>query len=171
MYYTVVNPNDEFDLRILWLPEEICKGRESSGYIVQHMHIESQVPSIKNDDYWECWKVISLSLSDSRGGYSYDDSWCPLPAYMAHCFLDEISNSKSGTVVYYSEVYFIPKCSLEYEEVEKWKPVQGSPANELPMTYHFNCKVSSYYLCDRYKRWDYKKLLQINEEVESDNHA
>lgn len=56
--YGIVLPNKhDSDLYIKWNVDSFVSTGCSTGYIVQHMSIKSNVSSLKNDDYWECWLI------------------------------------------------------------------------------------------------------------------
>lgn len=157
-YYTVRKlRNREFDLIINWNIPAIAKGENKTGFIIQHMRIESHIDCVQNNDYWEAWYVIDGNIEKSS--VRYDDSWSPIPSFWITECEDEIKSS-DGLVIYRSKVYWIPKDSEVYNIVDQWQPDLQSPAQELKMTYHFDCDVDAYFVCERNYTWQYKNILK-----------
>lgn len=63
-YYSVVdayfqdNPNEDFMLPIKWNINKLSGRPNSSGFIVQHMSIQSSDSCIPSNDYFEAWLVM-----------------------------------------------------------------------------------------------------------------
>ena len=159
-YFDIVANKDAIDLKIKWNEKAFITNNIDTGYIVQHVIIESNVASVKNDDYWECWHVKNGNLEHRTN--KFDDNWSPIPSFLVLMCEDEINDSSDGLVKYSAQVYWIPNTAVEYNLVKIWKPVKGSPAGDLPMAYQFNCDVDKYFVFHRSYEWNYKnKLMKI----------
>ena len=158
-YYTTIQlRNREFDLIINWNIPVIAKGDNKTGFIIQHIIIESHIDCIHDNDYWEAWQVINGDIE--QGSACYDDSWSPIPSFLIAECADAI-NASDGLAIYRSNVYWIPRGSEIYNIVEQWHPDLQSPAQELKMTYNFDYDVDAYFVCERNYTWEYKNILKI----------
>ena len=128
------------------------------------MNIKSNVSSVHSNDYWECWHVKEGALEDRTA--DYDDNWSPIPSYFVSLCKNEILESSNGKIIYSSQVYWVPGKSIEYKDIETWKPISRSPAGDLPMTYDFNYDMSKYFICNRFYEWNYKEELLIEQAIE-----
>ena len=156
-YFDIVSNKDDIDLKIKWNEKSFIDTNNDTGYIVQHMIIESNVSAVKNDDYWECWHIENGNLENQTN--NFDDNWSPIPCFFVLMCEDEINVSSDGIVIYSAQVYWIPNTVVEYTTVKSWKPEKGSPAGDLPMTYQFDCDVEKYFACNRFYKWNYKEAL------------
>ena len=145
------------DLRIKWNVDAFISQNCTTGFIVQHMNIRNNISSVKSDDYWESWHIKEGILENRRT--DYDDNWSPIPSYFILACEEEIAKSSDGIITYSSQVYWIPGNSTEYRKIKTWKPVNGSPAVDLPMTYTFNYDLSEFFICNRFFEWNYKEEL------------
>lgn len=157
-YYEAIPSTDIVDQKIKWNIFNITKEAFATGYILQHMRINSNISAIHNDDYWEAWSVQHGQVDND--GFSYDDNWSPIPYCLMIGFEDEILNSPNGLIQYESDVFWIPSSSCIYSEISSWQPVAGSSAGELPTVKEIHYDVQDYYVCSRNYQWNYKSLLQ-----------
>ena len=156
--YAVVLPRrHDPDLYIKWNINAFISGEYTTGFIVQHMSIRSNVSSLKDEDYWECWHIKDGILENQRG--DYDDKWSPIFPAFIECCEKEILSSPDGIVRYSAQVYWIPDFSDEYKIINQWKPIMGGPAGDLPMVYQIDCDVNKFYRCTRFYEWNYKNEL------------
>ena len=157
-YLTAVSsPETYIDFKIKWNISAISGEKSQTGFIIQHMHIDSHIDCVPGCDYWEAWHVTNGPIEQDNG--SYDDNWSPLPSFLIEDFRDEI-NASDGIIKYCSEVYWIPQDSDIYAVVSTWQREVVGHAGNLRMTHQFSCDVEQYFVCNRYHEWNYKKYLK-----------
>ena len=157
-YYSVLKSgNKNPDLVIKWNVPAISNGNNETGFILQHMRIDSHIDFVESEDYWETWHVTDGRIEGETE--CYDDNWSPIPNFVIADYEDEI-NESSGIINYFSKVYWIPKESDVYKIVEQWSPDVSSPAQELKMAYQFHQNIDEYFVFDRLYSWNYKNILQ-----------
>lgn len=157
-YYRVISCKDDVDHKIKWNVISIAKEKFATGFVLQHMRIKSNILSVKNEEYWEAWSVRNGQIEDDDN--SYDDNWSPIPSYFILECRSAIQSSKDGLICYDSEVYWIPKGTVAYNEVSLWNCTTCSPAGELPTSKEISHDVKDFYVCSRHYHWNYKLLLQ-----------
>lgn len=159
-YYEVLDSNSKTDYWIKWNTTYFAP--QKTGFIIQHMNIESHIDCVQDANYWESWEVVDGKIVPENK--DYDDNWSPIPELFISSVIDDISESADGLITYSAKVYFVPVDSSKYELIRNWKVVNGSPAYELKMTYIFDEDVDDYYLCSRRYEWNYKELSLISDE-------
>lgn len=158
-YFDIVSNKADIDLKIKWNVQSFVVDGNDTGFIVQHITVKSSISSVQNNDYWECWHIKNGILENCTN--DFDDNWSPIyPPFIPLCE-DEIKASPDGLVRYFAQVFWFPSATSKYHLVKQWEPIKNStsPAGDLPMTYHFNCDVDKYFVCNRFYEWNYKEVL------------
>ncbi len=126
-----------FRHRIKWIPPK------EDGFIVQYVELEDPLRIIHNytKPYYEAWIV-------EKGKTKYED------------YDDEFNNDGDGTfrlemidvvqerlkktgeknsvICYKCRVYWVPKGTPSYDEVDKWEPLKENMSADLPCSFDFS---------------------------------
>lgn len=156
-YYSVVdayfqdNPNGDFMLPIKWNINKLSGRPNSSGFIVQHMSIQSSDSCIPSNDYFEAWLVQDGNLSPEDKNLHWDDIWTA-----SFSFIDKDISQMS--VVFSSTVYWIPYDFEEFNYVKEWKRNEFIESGDLRAIKNVDWNIEKFVVCKRHyesqRRWN-----------------
>ena len=142
---------------IKWNISTIANEDNATGFVLQNMHIRSNISGIKTEEYWEAWAVQNGKIDGAE--YTYDDNWSPIPSYFIVECRTAIQSLKDGLICYDSNVYWIPYGTATYDEIMGWNSEICSPAGELRTSKEILHDLKNFYVCSRHYQWNYKLLL------------
>lgn len=166
-YYKIIPSGDEVDHKIKWNISTIANEDHATGFVLQNMHIKSNISAIKTEEYWEAWPVHNGKIDGAEN--TYDDNWSPIPSYFILECKSAIQSSKDGIICYDSNVYWIPNGTAVYDEVMRWSSATCSPAGELQTSKEISHDMKDFYVCSRHYQWNYKLLLQKAISIHANN--
>lgn len=149
--------------RVEWMVKwnvECISGGQLDGYILQHM--TTDIFGEKNDSY-EAWQVTNGIIErcvENGKICKHDDLWSfTYMNFISEEELSEYMEMLNAMVTFNSMVYWIPINTEAYKEVAAWERGCVPAARDLKSSFTMKSNVSSYSVFDRYRGWDFKKIL------------